>query len=411
MRRILTWAQSALMRERSVGMFDQALFSSATLLQTYLYSRFLPSEDFAVFGLIQGCCLVALGLQRSAIILPMIVTTRNRKVDSSWAEADIKLQLGAAVMAIVLSFVLSSQSLTTALRLGSVSIIAVLAYEFERRLHFSQHDRTSVLIGASGYFALTVGSVALVCSFFPHAKGAAAGLIAAAGLMAAISRIRRGTLGPAAEKVSKHFSIIKWNLLSFLPFAIYNNAFVLLIGASTGPASVALFVASRLVTAPTQTLIQAVDSVDKPRARQAFFDSEVPGLLGSLGRTRKSLLTVGVPYLIATMLLADFISELFFPSVRGDMPAAIRIWCVVALAMLMGQPSETGLLTLGKSNVLFVSRCAAALTTLALLFGTPPAFEGIAPYLAIAGGWGVSAIFAGAMLRHYTQAKTEGPHE
>lgn len=389
--------------DRIAGLADQALFSAATLLQIYVYAKVLKPEDFGVFGLVQGNCLLLQGLQRSATILPMIITAGPNGGDAAWGRVDLIFR---AIMAVTLGLLaLAAGSLglgptwTRAFTLSALCTLTTLAYEFQRRCLFLQRQSKAVLIAASIYFLMTCASVAIIATKLPTVEAAAMGLFLASAVTTVVAWRSRSPVPPEAIKVRDHLGIMGWNIAAFLPYAVYNNGMVLIVGAVAGVKAVALFTASRLFTAPIQTLIQAIDSVDKPRARRMFAADGQRGLSLSINKTRKTLLLLGLPYLIVVFLGADLLVQHLFGNRFPGMTEATRAWCTVALLMLLSQPLETGLLVLRKSHLFFWTRGASAIAALVVLVKLVVPWPQTAPMIALVVGWSSGGLLAWAMLR------------
>jgi O-antigen/teichoic acid export membrane protein len=290
-----------------------------------------------------------------------------------------------------------------AFALSAVTTTATLAYEFQRRILFLQRKSLTVVLCALTYFLLAGVGVAIVMFWLRNVTAAAMGLFIAALAAAIVGWSRRDPLPGPSVRIHDHLGIVGWNLLSFLPYAVYNNGMLLIVGAVSDARAVALFTASRLFTAPVQTLLQAIDSVDKPRARRMFASDGSVGLSRSLNGTRRSLLALGLPYLVLIAAGAGFIVPTLFGTRFPGMVEAVRAWSIVALLMLLSQPLETGLLVLHKSDLFFWTRSAAAIATVVTLLGVGVLIPPLAPIAALVVGWGAGGILAGLLLKRQLQ--------
>jgi O-antigen/teichoic acid export membrane protein len=238
-------------------------------------------------------------------------------------------------------------------------------------------------------------------------EAAAVALFFAAAMAMVIARVMRAPMLKGTIHVQDHMTNVGWNLLAFLPYAIYNNGMILIVGALSDVRAVALFTASRMFTAPIQTLIQAIDSVDKPRARRMYAADGATGLERSLRRTRRTLLILGAPYLLLMVIGASVLVPMLFGSRFPEMANAVRIWAAVALLMLLAQPLETALLVLHKSNLIFWTRSLAAIGAIVSLLFLSDLMPTVAPIVALVAGWGASGMFAWLLLRAQL-TKTKG---
>jgi O-antigen/teichoic acid export membrane protein len=375
----------------------------ATLAQTYVYAKVLSPQSFGVFALVQATCLMAQALQRSAVVLPMIVTSEHRNAQVLWSRVDLGVRaviFGAlAILALVAAKIGISPDFRAAMILASICSLSVLAFEFERRCLFLQQRSSAVLKAAIVNFIGTAIVVAVVAAWWREVEAAALGLFFSSAVAAIVARHLRAPLEPSSETLRKQLPSISWNIASFVPYAVYNNGMVLIIGVLIDTRAVALFAASRLFTAPVQALLQAVDSVDKPRARRMFFESGLEGLSESLSRTRRSLLVIGLPYLLLVVVGADVLTEMLFGNSFPGMSSAVMIFSGVSLLMLLSQPLDTGLLILKRPDVLFYTRVAAAAAAIAALLALQHKLPTLAPVASLLVGWSVGGASSWTMLR------------
>ncbi|WP_156843128.1 lipopolysaccharide biosynthesis protein [Novosphingobium aquimarinum] len=370
----------------------------ATLLQTFVYARELESVEFGTFSLVQGICLLAQGLQRSTSVLPMIMTAGSEGGDAVWGRVDLVFRVATAatlgllaLAAWIFDFPRLWQS---AFPLAGFCTLATLAYEFQRRLLYLHGCNRAILQAALAYFLAVCVSVVVVVNSLRSAEAAAGGLLFAAALASMVAWQNRDFLSPKEVIFKDHIGIIGWNIAAFLPYSVYNNGMILIVGVIYGVKTVALFSASRLLIAPIQTLIQAIDSVDKPRARRMFLSGGMKGLSQSIRHTRVTLILIGGSYLAIIFVAVEKLVPLLFLDQFPDMINAVRIWCLVAFIMLLSQPLETGLLVLRKSDVIFWSRSLSAIAALVVLGLFATSSLHLIPIVALAVGWGFGGILA-----------------
>jgi O-antigen/teichoic acid export membrane protein len=380
----------------------------ATLAQLFVYGKVLAPEAFGVFGLVQGTYLLTQGVQRSVVVLPMIMTAHDSGGDPAWARLNAMLLAGIAAVLALLALAGGILGIDVAFRtafaLAAPCTLATLSYEFGRRTLFLQQRPRAVLAAAATYFLSTAAGVSAVAIWLRNVEAAAAALFLAAGAAWAVAWRLRAPAPLGSVRVRDHSGMIGWNLLSFLPYTVYNNGMILIVGALADVRAVALFAASRLFTAPIQTLIQAIDSVDKPRARRMYATEGLAGLSRSLNRTRRTLLALGAPYLVVILLGAGVLAPWLFGDRYPGMVNAVRMWAAVSLLMLLGQPLETGLLVLRKSNLFFWTRSLAAIAAIAALLSLRGTLPQVAPIAALAAGWGAGGALAWILLRSRLQA-------
>lgn len=400
--------------ERAVGIIDQGLFSVSALMQYFVYAKVLSPDSFGLFALVQGVTLLAIGVQRSAVILPMIMTANEEGGDPAWNRLDVGIRVAFSIILFLPSVAGNLFSIPyeyrIVLALSALCTFFSMCYEFNRRSLFLERNKPAIIKISAVYFLMISFSVAVVSAWFKSLEAALMGYFFAAMISATIARRLRAPIPLSVIRVRDHIGIIWWNLLSFLPYSIYNNGMIIIVGLIADVRSVALFTASRMFTAPIQTLIQAIDSVDKPRARRMFASDGLLGLGRSIKRTRVTLLALGVPYLLVIVLGAD----LFVPRLFGDrfpgMVEAVQMWAVVALLMMLSQPLETGLLVLHKSNLLFWTRTLAAFGAVVALLGLRVVLPLEAPMVALAVGWAAGGLLAWLLLKMHLSGATQAAH-
>lgn len=391
--------------ERMAGIADQAFFTLATFAMTYVYARFLPPEAFGTFALVQGICLIAQGGQRAVCVLPMIITSNHDGVSQRWAQFDLFIRIFVACVlagtATCLWMLAINTALTHALWLAALCSLATLAYEFQRRCLFVQRLTRAVVLVAAAYLVMNLSAVLVVFLWFRTVEAAAVGLFLCAGLAALLARAIRQPNAQTDGELKEHLGLAGWNLLSYMAYAVYNNGMILIVGVTMDVRTVALFSASRLFTAPIQTLLQAIDSVDTPRARRKLAAEGIAGLTNSLRRTRIALMALGIPYLVILVAVARPLSDLLFAGRYPGMHTAIYTWAGVSLFMLLSQPLETGLTILRKVSVFFWTRTLAAAATVAALLISSNIAGSISPILSLVFGWSISGALAWLLLNHY----------
>lgn len=396
---------------RAAGLADQALASLVTFGQTLVYARTMEAGEFGVFAMALAAVLVAQILQRTVVVLPMIVaqSEHSRTAVRAW------WCINAAVMGLTM-LALSLIALAAYLAGGGRGVViplcaavatalpSILIYEFVRRTLYVQQRKASVLRMSLVSFLLQAAGVATVV----HAGG---GALAAMAVMAGAYALAAGVgargldltpwpdMPSAASLLARYRSDMGWSLAAALPYAGFNTAMPVLIGFLSGPVAAGVFTATRLLLAPITTLISAVDSVDKPRAAHSLRDGGTAGLRRTLGRTLRSLLVLGGGYSLVAGVFADDILHLLLGEQYPLNGGTAWLWLVVGLLMMMGQPMETGLLVLRLTHWYFWTRAAALLAGAAALGLTVHRLGYEAGILAMAAGWLVSGVLAGLLLQ------------
>lgn len=401
---------------RAIGLYDQALASLVTFAQTLVYARTLDGDQFGVFAMTLAALLLAQMLQRTLVVLPMIVSQSEQAEPAvrSWWRVNALIValslLAVAAVALIAHAAAADRSATVLALCGAVALALppVLTYEFARRALFVQQRRAAVLRMSVANFLLQGMAVALVVLVGGQAVLAVGAMALAAALAAVVGLVGvrwGGANQPSARALTLRYrSDMVWNLAAAVPYAGFNTTMPMLVGFLVGPAAAGVFTATRLLLAPVTTLISAVDSVDKPRAARLLREGGAAGLRRSLAGTLRSLMLLGGGYLVVAGLFADEILRLLLGAQYPLHAGSAWWWAAVGLLMMLGQPLETGLLVLRRTRWYFWTRFAALLAALALLWASMGRFGYEAGILAMGAGWAVSGLAAAVLLRRALRA-------
>jgi O-antigen/teichoic acid export membrane protein len=399
--------------ERMSGIVDQAIYSVVTLGQILVFSRILSPDDFGMYSVVQGGCMFLQSIQRAVIVLPMIMGDGKPGGQYSWGRYDTLFRGGVTSIGMgfaAIAFALGGRpQLAIGLGLAALCSFAVLGYEFQRRCLFLTGEKRAIFLNALSYGFFNLVPVAIVLIAGGTLGRAVAAYVTGFILPAIVAyRLRRVEKRKIDLRIGDYRHIIVWNLLAFLPYSIYNSGMVLIVAATSDLRTVAAFSVSRVFVAPVQALVQAIDSVDKIRARRQFAEHGTKGLAASLSSTRMTLLALGLPYILLVMATAAH----GVPALLGHKYAAVapmvRMWMLVGLFTLLTQPIESGLLILGRSNWIFWTRTAAAVMTVAVLAVARTALATVGPVLGLAVGWGVGGLLGWVVLHHALRARSGG---
>jgi O-antigen/teichoic acid export membrane protein len=401
---------------RVAGLADQALASLVTFGQTLVYARTLAAEEFGLFAMALAAVLVAQILQRTVVVLPMIVAQSEHShtaVHAWW-------RVNAAVLGLTMLAVVSIGMLAHAsgARSGVVvplcvavatALPSILVYEFVRRTLYVQQRKASVLGMSAAHFVLQALGVAVVVRVGGGAWAAMVAVALAAGAAAVVGAVgldrTRAADAPGARMLLRRYrSDMGWSLAAAVPYAGFNTALPVLLGLLSGPAAAGVFTATRLLLAPITTLISAVDSVDKPRAARRLRDDGTAGLKASLLRTVRSLLLLGGGYLLAAGVWAQDILRLLLGADYPLDAGRAWLWLVVGLLMMLGQPLETGMLVMRLMRLYFWTRFAALVVGMLTLVATLHRLGYESGILAMGTAWLVSGTLAALLLARALRA-------
>lgn len=393
---------------RLTSLVDQVFFSAVSFLQIAIYSRLFDKAEFGAFSLALGVAMVLYGIQRSALIVPLIVLfplPDDFRKSRHWERAHFAFVAAiglALVAASAVAFRLARPDFGGLFALSALLGAGLLLLDYQRRALYQLQKSRAALIVSSVYLALSVVGFVPVALWARNAAGAAAAASLAALLAALVARVSRGPFGPSAPSgrpLREVRATIGWTGLSFLPYTIYNNGMVLIVGALAGPVTAAIFAATRAFAAPIQLLTSAIDNTDKPRASRALAADGAKGLGASLRNTAATLLLLAAPYLAAIFFAPGFVGHLLLGGRYADDMWLARLWAVFSVFLLLGQPLETGLVLAGRSDWLVACRTVAALLCFAGAVLLMPHYGAAGAVVAMVVGWGIGSALCWVGLR------------
>lgn len=397
--------------DRYFALLEQALLSGGNFL-LYLYAaRSLSKEAWGELSLALGLVLVIQGFQRAFVTIPMVTSGSQESFATSlafWKKIQMLVSIALLVLlllAYLVSLAFFEQWLQRSLAYACCLIIPVFYLEFARRLTVMSSAMRRLVLMAIAYVA-TMAFVVLLAFFFQLTGST--WVFVSALFIASIASIAAGGMhrspgasalieGPWSKKSLWDFG--KWAAASSLAYTGYNFAIQGILAAISGPVAVGIFAAARNLTQPVSTLIQAIDTVDKPRAGRAFAEKGIGGLWGVIRKSWAWMLILAVPYLVTIFLFAEEILTFLYGTKYQDATQAVQLWCLVALAMIFAQPLETGLYVVRRPDWLFYGRM---LTAIAVLAFTPWLIQGwsfVGALVALFCGWFLAGICAAFQLR------------
>ncbi len=369
MRRLIEWL--ARRRDRGVAVSDQALVGLANFGAMAAFARLLPREDFAAIGVAVAIHFVIFGFHRAAIVMPYILSAKDQPDPvprGAWAWAAMRLSLLVALLLLIVAagLALGGASLFAAkcALYAGLQSPALLLQEFAKRWLY-QHERPgAVLISSlSGFLLIVAGIVALWLTGAPAMFASAILSIGALAVaLIAFLLCRPGRDGWSIRSrtlIGRRREFTIWQSIAHIPYILYNNGFPLLLALVTGPAATAGYTALRTLLSPSVSLISAVDSTDKLRAIAAFNRDGPPGAKRSADRTRRLLLVLNVPFLLACAIFASPYQQ-FVLGPAYHHPIEMAVLAFYCLLLSVNQPFETFLVVQEKARTLMVSRCLSA---------------------------------------------------
>ncbi|MBD3762408.1 polysaccharide biosynthesis C-terminal domain-containing protein [Rhizorhabdus sp.] len=363
-------------RDRVVAIGDQALVGLSNFLALAAFARLLPRDDFAAIGVAIAVHYVIFGFHRAAIVMPYILSAKDRPDPlprSAWAFLAMRASLGAGLILFVAALALGLSGVsgfaTKCALFAALQSPALLLQEFAKRWLY-QHERPiAVLVSSGSGFAIVLAGIALVATALPVAMLASAMLglaaLVAAGIAFLLCRPSRDGLGvPAATLIGRRRDFTLWQSIAHIPYILYNNGYTLLLAIFTGPGAAAGYTALRTLLSPSVSLISAIDSTDKLRAIAAFHADGAPGAKRSADRTRRLLLMLNGPFLLAAAIFAGPYQHLVLGPAYHH-PVEMAVLAGYCLLLSVNQPFETFLVVQEQARTLLFSRCLSAVLAIA----------------------------------------------
>ena len=378
----------ALLGSPRIGaLIDQGCQGVANVVMSAILARHLGRIDFASVGFILGVYYWVAGLFRANVILPFIVSTTGHPEEASrlgdwWrlaviASALITFALAFAGMLLVLT-TSSARASTGPVWMASAVLLcapvsgALLLAEFGRRALYQVNLPFRAAACSIVYASVGVAVTAFAAAKLPTAAACTIGWTAAGGAALAAALL---ALPPPAGgwiggvrlwQAQRSFAL--WQSACHIPYALYNASVILVVGAFSGPLAASTFVATRTLANPALSLVTAVDSTDKPRAARQFAVHGLNGLGKSIRRTRLTLVAGAGGYLMLVLVFAPTLLKLVSGTKYLGATNEVRVLCIAFLLTCLNQPSETYLIVLRASSLLFSVRMVTATVAVLLLW-------------------------------------------
>jgi len=378
------------MKNRLASFADQGMQGVANIAFNALLARSLQKSQFASVGLAFGIYFFLLGIHRAQVVLPFILDgglpepERSRKAEAWWwfnaLFIGVMVLLLVAVAAVLrLAMPDPAQAwVVDAVHYSALVTAALCMAEFGRRWLY-QHGKPIVAACASLAYLVTGAIVAVMVLLIQGGlgMGIATWVLGTTTFMTVViiaAPPRFVSLAEIGGVWWSHRNFAFWQTLTHLPYAIYNNSVVLLIGAFGGPVAAATFTAARTLNSPVLSVVSAVDLLDKPRAARALVSDGLRGLKSSIVRTRRLLVFLNGIYLALLLLFTGPILKLAFGERYAGHEMEVRALAVAFFLICLNQPSETMLIVLRASRTMFLTRLCAAVSAVVAIFTLSRAF-------------------------------------
>lgn len=363
--------------DKAPSLLEQLLLSGGNFILMLVCARYLSVDAWGTYSLAFALLLFAQGFQRALLSLPIVRFSRTAELLTTHLPVwrSINAWLVMAIVAISSCIGLSAWSVGLPSWISDVCLILVFLtpgyffYEYQKRIVIG-YGQIRLLTAMS----LTVVAIMATGTFLAmsHVKSAAsiglavglgylAGATVGSALLSSMATNLRESLATEVS-LSKNdvFSFSLWSILCHLAYAGYTTINPVLLSAFGGPGAVAVFAAIRNLGQPVQTLIAAVDNVDKQKASAAYHRGGKVALNKVIFNSMKVMLLLGGSYLLLICVSAEWMLGLLYNDKYTQHKSDVYLWAIVFFFMIFSQPLESAMYVLGKPKNLFYGRAFAA---------------------------------------------------
>lgn len=359
---------------------DQGLQGVSNVVVSVILARALDITSFASIGLMIGIYYFIFSVHRVSVVLPFILDASEEEaspeIARDWWTASLVVTAGVEVLLAIAWGIsrewaaLHPETAWVAASLGWLLLILplLLAGEFGRRVFFQEGKARAAAIASVAYCAagLAVALVALwTGSALVGALAFAASGLGSTLVFLVVARPKVTSVAAAWSRWRPHAAFSLWQSLTSVLFVLYGASAVILVATFADAVAAGVYTAARTLVNPALSIVSAVDSLDKPRAARAIVQGGIPGLRGSIGRTRRLLLLLSGTYLGLVAIFAPWLLHNLLGSTYADHADAVRVLAFGFLLMCLNQPSETMLVVLRMPRLLFVVRLLAVVLAVA----------------------------------------------
>ncbi len=391
LRRLPGGGRLATIKDRLATFADQGFQGLGNILAASLFAHALSRDDFAAMGVAIGIYYFVAGLLRAGLTLQFIVITARpggyeTQDRQAWFWLNALVVAGITVLLAAIAAVMMAlrggasptfQLIAVAMALTAAITPLMLLAEFARRLLYQSRLTVAAALASAAQCVGMVG-LALVAWRLGGGLGHVVAGWAIGGLAATLIAVlaqppgRPGGLRRGLDQWFENPSLVFWQTLNHVPYSIASSSLIVLVGAIGGAGAAAVFNVARTLANPAVAVVSAIDALDKPRAARALAHEGLGAVVHSIHRTRRLLVVLTGGYLLAVSLLASWIIPFAFGPQYAGAETTVRILAVAFFIICLNQPSESLLIVLGESRLMFTMRCVAAVVTLAGLVVAAP---------------------------------------
>lgn len=367
------WARYTVTRIATIG--DQVLVSLANFGLTLAIGRAYSTRELASYGIGLSMGLMIQGVQRHALIIPLMLLSRTR----------VARRCGGIVAAhlIVLCCVLlfggacfliagqlgAPQYSYQIIAAGAACLIVYVQLEFARAI-LVKLDRPLFLCAHGAWYASV--SCLLAVGALTHRVGYEMLLLALCGAMIVSALVIAVAMRPILPRLGLRLldrdarRYGGWAAVATATYAGYNHVPLLVLGALAAPVHAAAFVATRSLLQPLQILLRGLDLADK----QAFSKT------ARMPQARSTLVFIfklaGIYALVAGVLcagIASFAEPLIVSSYGGNYAGfgpTLIAWTPVFVLLSMAMPLESLVYAREEFRSYYIVRGIGSLAAIAL---------------------------------------------
>ncbi len=397
--RIATPHRGAVVRytvTRFATVSDQVLVAITNFALTLTIGRAYSAEELASYGIGLSIALMAQGLQRHAIIIPLMLQPVDRAFRRRGDIAAQQLIVLASAL-IVGAMLLAGAAVGGLSHYGTLivasSVVCLVVYlelEFARAV-LVKLDRAGLLLASAGWYSIVCACLAaaallgLMDYWSLLALLCAAMLCHAAALIAAIGGFALGRgLRLLLANVRNYGG---WSAIATATYAGYNHAPLLILGALAAPIHAAAFVATRSLMQPLQILLRGLDIADK----SSF--SEGTGSLGRRSAFHQTMKLAGLYAGIACLFgivagsWADELVSLTYGNKFDGLGSVLIAWIPAYMLLSVTMPLESLVYARHEFRGYFLVRGIASILAVAIAVPLVVAFTEIGAISACSVGW------------------------
>lgn len=399
---------------RRWALLEQGLLSLVNFGLALLLARIFEKATWGTYSLGFVLMLFVQGFQRALVSIPIATMTADDPTLSGsilfWRRKNMKLLAVSTVCLTVAGglwqVLLPDKWIAQSLMVAALLVPGFFLQEFWRRILIQTGQIKTCAIHALVYVSL-IGLTTVILYLYAQSPLLWALGISSCALIAGLMMSRQFATEPMAVPLPLNLApriadFGKWAILSHIAYSVYNTGIQLVLSLVAGASAMGSFSAVRNLVQPVSTVIGAIDSLDKPKASRAFAAGGFTAMFASLRKTLFTLTLLGGAYLLVGAVFGGIVIEWLYDARYGSPWHEVWLWCLVALFMLLAQPTESGLYVTNHPEALFRNRVVSAIVGLGAAIVLVPIMGVSGAIIALAAGWLSSALLAAYQLYRFS---------